>query len=164
MNVYTIEPLDDGTGRWLVKNTVKGWFFPCENKSQAEFLFDRFVEVTSAPNMEMSVQDCLNEWEKSVDELFDKEVELYKAKEDYEKASEKLLADAVKEKSETGRDVIKEKYGGNNDKTRAKYVKEMLDKDKARIKALEFRIGHLKRRVSFLKTLVKVKISITSEE
>jgi len=154
MNVYTIEPLDDGTGRWLVKNTVKGWFFPCENKSQAEFLFDRFVEVTSAPNMEMSVQDCLNEWEKLVNELSEKEEDYYTKKEAYQGLSEEIISVTD----------FKALYGKNNDSIRKQHVKEELSDEYEELKQLEFRMDYIKRRVSFLKTLVKVKISITSGE
>ena len=107
-----------------------------------------------------SVEDNLYAWSKSITELSKKEVELYKLKEAYEKASEKLLKDAAKEKAENDNDIIKAKYGGNNDKTRAKYVKEMLIKEDREIKNLEFSIDYLKRRISFLKQLIHTKTII----
>jgi len=105
------------------------------------------------------LDNCI-EWSNLVTELTYKEIKLYKAKEAYEKASEKLLEDAAKTKEKTGEDIIKARYGGNNDKTRKKYVKENLSKDKQAIKTLEFSIDYCKRRISYLKGLVTVKTAL----
>ena len=106
------------------------------------------------------VMDNIIEWSNLITELSENEIQLYKSKEAYEKASEKLLKDAAKEKAENDKDIIKKRYGGNNDKTRAKYVKEMLSKDGKEIKDIEFRIDYLKRRISFLKQLIHTKTII----
>ena len=104
-----------------------------------------------------NVIDNLCEWSGLVTELSRKEVELHKKKGDYEVASEKLLEEAKKKKDETEVDVIKDKYGYNNDKTRKKFVKESLVKEAKEIKDLEFSIDYIKRRISFLKQLIHTK-------
>ena len=82
---------------------------------------------------------------------------MYNKKEAYNTSSEKLLEDAAKEKAETDYDVIKEKYGGNNDKTRKKYVKDSLADESLELKKLEWSIDYIKRRISFLKQLIHTK-------
>jgi len=103
------------------------------------------------------IMENLNEWSRLVTELSRKEIELYNKKEDYNTSSEKLLEDAAKEKAETDYDVIKEKYGGNNDKTRKKYVKDSLADEAMELKQLEWSIDYIKRRISFLKQLIHTK-------
>lgn len=110
------------------------------------------VPVTTVP-----VGELLEAWSYLITELSAKEIQLYKKKAAYEASSEKLLEDAAKEKHEKDNDIIKAKYGGNNDKTRKKYVKEMLAKENNEIKNLEFSIDYLKRRISFLKQLIHTK-------
>ena len=110
------------------------------------------------------IEDVLVEWDELINELSEKEIQLYVLKEAYESSSEKLLEEAAKKKIETGEDIIKAKYGGNNDKTRAKYVKEMLLEDAIEIKGLEFSIDYIVRRIAFLKGLVYVKISLGEKD
>ena len=99
----------------------------------------------------------LDELNKLIHELSSYEIRLYQLKEAYELQSEKILLDAAKIKDETGEDIIKARYGGNNDKTRKKYVKESLTKESKEIKDLEFSIEYLARRVSYLKYLIRAK-------
>ena len=155
-NEYAIQKLDEDIDdcRWLVRNTNDGWFFPVQTKLQAECLYDRFVEITTAPNMKLSIQDCLNEWEKLVNELSEKEEDYYTKKEAYQGLSEEIISVTD----------FKALYGKNNDSIRKQHVKEELSDEYEELKQLEFRMDYIKRRVSFLKTLVKVKISITSGE
>lgn len=135
---------------------VKGEQYPCKPD-----VFDVTYEpVDEDTSIEDFVIDNCIEWSNIISELSKKEIELYHKKEAYEKSSEKLLEDAAKEKAETGNDIIKNKYGGNNDKTRKKYVKEMLSKADNEIKTLEFSIDYCKRRISFLKQLVSAKTAI----
>ena len=116
------------------------------NEEDLAKIQEKKLKEKARPPFDLTIDDKiennLNEWSKSITELSKKEVELYKLKEAYEKASEKLLKDAAKEKAENDKDIIKMRYGGNNDKTRAKYVKEMLSKDGKEIKDIEFSIDY----------------------
>ena len=130
---------------------VKGEEYPCKP--------DVF-EMTYVPadeSLEDDVSTNLMEWSSLITELSAKEREFYERKQIYEFKSEKILEDAAKEKADNDNDVIKKMYGGNNDKTRKKYVKEMLKADDRKIKELEFSIDYLKRRISFIKQLVYTK-------
>ena len=130
---------------------VAGEKYPCKPDV---FYATYDVEDTSIND---PVIDNLTEWSRLVTELSGKELELYKKKEAYVLASEKLLVDAALEKLENDNDIIKSKYGGNNDKTRKKYVKDTLAEEFKEIKELEFSIDYLKRRISYLKQLVYTK-------
>lgn len=105
------------------------------------------------------IDNCI-EWDNLIRELSQKERALYYKKENYEVLSEEILKEAAKKLAETGEDIIKTKYGGNNDKTRKKYVKDSLAFEKSEIKKLEFSIDYLKRRISYLKGLVTVKTAL----
>lgn len=101
-----------------------------------------------------SIEDDLNEWNDLLLELSNKEIKFDTLKKDYQVKSEELLKEASKIKAETERDIIKEKYGGNNDKTRKQYVKDSLKGMSEEKQDLEYSIDYLKRRMSFLKALV----------
>lgn len=106
------------------------------------------------------MQEYLQEWSNNIQELSKKELALIQWKTTYQIKSDALLDEARKIKDETGKDIIKEAYGGNNDKTRKLYVKEQLiDWDK-NIQDLELSIDYLQRRISFLKGLVGYAASI----
>ena len=132
--------------------------FECRDKVNADQLCDFLNEnICNDTTIQGTVVENLTEWSGLVTELSTKEIELYNKKQSYESLSEKVLEDAAKIKAETEEDIIKDKYGGNNDKTRKKYVKEMLSEEKAEIKTLEFSIDYIRRRISFLKQLVHTK-------
>lgn len=106
------------------------------------------------------MQEYLQEWQDKITELSNSELALIQWKTTYQIKSDALLDEARKIKDETGKDIIKEAYGGNNDKTRKLYVKEQLiDWDK-NIQDLELSIDYLQRRISFLKGLVGYAASI----
>ena len=131
--------------------------FDCRDKFNADELCDFLNKNMRATSINAPVMDNLTEWSCLVTELSSNEIELYNKKEDYNVSSEKLLEDAAKEKAETDYDVIKEKYGGNNDKTRKKYVKDALADEAMELKQLEWSIDYIKRRISFLKQLIHTK-------
>ena len=99
----------------------------------------------------------LREWSSLITELCAKEIELSEAKEEYQGLSLALLEEARTIKEENEHDIIKAKYGGNNDKTRKKYVEETLVDEHEAIVKLERRIDYIKRRVPFLKSLIRTK-------
>ena len=100
------------------------------------------------------MKEYLKEWADNIEELSKKEVEYINLKETYETKSDSLLEEVAKLKKETGEDIIKNTYGGNNDKTRRKYVKDQLQGMDKNITDLEISIDYLKRRISFLKGLI----------
>jgi len=97
----------------------------------------------------------LREWQSLIKELSEKEIALIEWKELYEIKADKILENAKKQKQETGEDIIKTIYGGNNDKTRKKYVKDQLTEWDKNIFELELSIDWINRRISFIKHYVK---------
>ena len=93
------------------------------------------------------ITDYLAEWENLISELSNKEVMLYHRKTDYQRKSDEIIAETN----------FKELYGANNQKVRDNHVKTVLSKDYETIKALEFSIDWINRRISFLRELVKTK-------
>lgn len=97
----------------------------------------------------------LNEWEKLINELSCKEINLILYKEELEQKRTTLILEATQEKEKTGIDKIKEQYGGNNDKTRKQYVKDNTTELSKKIQNLEISIDWIKRRIEFLKGSVR---------
>lgn len=131
---------------------IKGEQYPCKPD-----VFHATYDLEEDNSIDDFVIDNLTEWSRLVTELSINEIELHKKKEAYNVSSEKLLKEAAKEKLENDNDIIKAKYGGNNDKTRKKYVKDSLVKKSKEIKELEFSIDYCRRRISYLKQLVHTK-------
>ena len=114
-------------------------------------------ELEGDSSIDAFVLDNCTEWANLITELSYNEIELCKKKDAYQALSDNLLEEARTIKEETGDDIIKAQYGGNNDKTRKKYVEETLADEDKEIKELEFSIDYLKRRISYLKSLVYLK-------
>ena len=93
------------------------------------------------------ITDYLTEWENLISELSNKEVLLYHRKTAYQVRSDEISAETN----------FKELYGANNQKVRDNHVKTVLSNDYETIKALEFSIDWIGRRISFLRELVKTK-------
>ena len=146
---FNVEPLDDGTGRYLVKDDETGWFFPVENKSQAEFLKEKFDRVTEAPEP-ISIQDYFTEWENAVNELSEKEVELINLKEVYAEKEQEILTTTD----------FKKLYGANNDKVRKNHVTKTLQSMTDAQNDLDISISYLKRRIDFIKSLMRMQESL----
>lgn len=91
--------------------------------------------------------DYLREWEELVNELSEKEIALFKWKEVYE-----IRAMEIENNTD-----FKELYGKNNEKVRREHIKNELADWYYIIKDLEFSIGWITRRISFLRELVKCK-------
>ena len=89
----------------------------------------------------------LNEWSRLITELCDREKDLYKVKEEYNALSEKIIAETD----------FKALYGKNNESVRKQHVKSELSDMYDIIKAHEFSIDYCKRRISYLKSLIRVK-------
>ena len=50
MSRFIVEPLQLGDDRYMVKDTIKGWFIPMPNKRQAEFVKERFDDILKESN------------------------------------------------------------------------------------------------------------------
>lgn len=143
-------------GDYIIKG-IKGETYPCKPDIFQETYESVEEEDTSIE--EFVLDNCI-EWSNILTDLTHKEKQLYQLKEDYQIKSDKILEDARKHLDETGEDIIKQAYGGNNDKIRKQYVKDKMVEDDKKIKDLEFTIDHLKRRLTYLKSLVNVKVAI----
>lgn len=85
---------------------------------------------------------------------------LIKIEDEYKEKSEKLLSKARKIKDETEVDIIKDKYGGNNDKTRKQYIKESLIDLSNEKQELTLQKEDNARRISYLKKLIDLHIEL----
>lgn len=111
----------------------------------AEYLEKAFSRSRNSSDKDIVV--LLNEWENLISELSNKEVLLYRKKEAYQVRSDEIIAETN----------FKELYGANNQKVRDNHVKTVLATDWETIKALEFSIDWIVRRISFLRELVRTK-------
>ncbi len=153
-------------GTWkgfsVVKNSDEAnYCFDCRDQLNADklcdFLNNECIEIDDS--IDAFVLDNCIEWGNLITKLNNYEKKLYGLKKDYQKDSDELLKQAKKEK-ENDNDIIKELYGGNNDKTRKRYVEEKLADKKKQLKNIEFLIDSIKRRIVFLKYLVNTKTAI----
>ena len=90
------------------------------------------------------MQEYLQEWEKLVNELSEKELAYLEWKEIYRIKEEEILNNTD----------FKALYGANNDKVRRNHVKNALMEYDRTIQDLELSIDWIKRRISFIKGLV----------
>lgn len=107
--------------------------------------FKDFLE--NNPMTKTTVAKDLWEWSRLITELCDRERDLYKVKEEYNALSEKIIAETD----------FKALYGKNNESVRKQHVKSELSDMYEIIKAHEFGIDYCKRRISYLKSLIRVK-------
>ena len=158
---------EDGTWKGHAVTKIDdpvNYCFECRDKLNADKLCDFmnnecYINIEDVSVEAFVIDNCI-EWGNIISDLGKMEKDLYKFKEDYQIKSDELLEEARRIKDETEEDIIKAKYGGNNDKIRAKYVKESLVDDAKKIKDLEFDIEHCKRRISYLKGLVYAKTAL----
>ena len=78
---------------------------------------------------------------------------------EYQTKSEELLNEARKLKAE-GNDIISEKYGGNNDKTRKQYVKDSLMELGDEIQEIKFQQKEDGLKLSYQKRLIDMQIQL----
>ena len=97
-----------------------------------------------------NVEDISVEWENNITELQELEDSYFKHKEAYENKSQEIIESTD----------FKALYGKNNESVRKNHVKNTLIAEYNTIHRLEREINHLKRRISFLKVMVYLKIDI----
>ena len=145
MDRFIVEPLELGDDRYMVKDTERGWFIPMPNKKQAEFVKERFDEVT-APKESQTIEDYFGEWEKAINELSKKEIEIINLKETYAQLEQDIIDNTD----------FKELYGANNQKVRDNHVKNELKDLVDKKTDLQIRIDFLKRRIDFIRSLMRM--------
>ena len=99
----------------------------------------------------------LIEWNRILNRLNKSTRRLATIKEEYKNKSDEILAKARKIKEDENIDIIKDKYGGNNDKTRKKYVEEELSDLINERQELDFQVAEDNRRIVYLKELIRTK-------
>lgn len=135
--------------------------FDSDNEGLTDFvtyLTEHFHELEK--DITVDLTEDFKEWDKVIKRLNKNGRRLVEIKETYETESEKLLNNARQIKEETEKDIIKEKYGGNNDKTRKKYVEEQLSDLLDEKKELELRNADDNRKISYLTRLIDMKIEL----
>ncbi|WP_296875487.1 hypothetical protein [uncultured Methanobrevibacter sp.] len=108
-------------------------------------LIDEALKVDDS--IDDSIMGNLCEWSSLVTEVSVKEVDLFNKKEAYNALSEEIIASTD----------FKALYGKNNESIRKQHCREELSEEYNEIKKLEFGIDYCKRRISFLKSLIRVK-------
>ena len=93
------------------------------------------------------MEKLLNEWDNLLKQLQLKEIKYYNLKEQ--------LFD--KEQDITNNTDFKELYGKNNAETRKKHIKDVLGKEQNDLKMLELCIENDKRRITYIKELIRTK-------
>ena len=104
-----------------------------------------------------SIKEDLVEWNELLTWLSKSNRRLAEIKNEYVVKSEKLLAEARKVKEDEDIDIIKNLYGGNNDKTRKQYVKDTLKSLTDEENELKRYTAEDGRRIAFLKELIRYK-------
>ena len=138
-------------GDWIIRG-VKGELYPCKPD-----VFDLTYEETD--NTINMYYDFI-QWDTLINRINKISRRLIEIEEIYETESEKILNTARQIKEKTGEDIIKEKYGGNNDKTRKKYIEEQLSELIDEKQELKLQKEEDNRRISFLKRLITMKIEL----
>ena len=111
-----------------------------------ELWYNLADETLKAEAESVSIEDYFNEWDKAILELTDKEMELINLKESYVQLEQDIIENTD----------FKELYGANNQKVRDNHVKNELKDLVDKRHDLELRINYLKRRIDFIKSLMKM--------
>lgn len=154
-------------GRYGVINTIipddeEKVIVTCDSEVRARLVVDELNKLQhQIEEKPLGLHEDFQEWEKRMTWINKTSRRLVRIEEEYAEKSDKILAEARKLKeSEEGIDVIKEKFGGNNDKTRKAYVKEQLSDLLEEKKELTFLKDEDNRKISYLKRLIDMKIEL----
>ena len=136
-----------------------------DSESRARIIVDELNSLQhQIEEKPLNLHEDFQEWENLIERINKNSRRLVEIDEEYNEKSEKILAEARKIKEETDVDVIKDKFGGNNDKTRKAYVKEELSDLLEEKKELTFLKDEDNRKISFLKRLIDMKIEMIKYE
>lgn len=139
-------------GDWIIRRVKGELCYYCNPE-----VFDLIFEET---NNTINIYHDFIQWDKLINRINKISRRLIEIEEEYETKSEQLLSEARTIKDNDGKDIIKEKYGGNNDKTRKKYVEETLKELTDEKQELKLQKDEDNRRISFLKRLITMKIEL----
>ena len=145
MDIETLEGVMHASVGDYIITGVHGEQYPCKPDIFKE-TYDTLDEME--PTVYMDVEDISQEWETNLTELTEKERSLDTMKEEYENLSEEIIQSTDFQKL----------YGKNNDKVRKSHVRRELSEMYDLMKKFEYEVEYLKRRISFLKAMVYVKI------
>ena len=142
---------EENLKKWLVKGET-GWFFPVETETEANFLAEKLNEqLATSPE---TIDEYYGEWEKAINEITNKSKELLDLKETYVQKEQDII-----EKTD-----FKELYGANNQKVRDNHVKKELKDLVDKKHDTEIRIDYLKRRISFIKSVMNMQKTLLESE
>lgn len=143
---FKVEYAEGYEDPWLVKSE-EGWFFPMPTEQQAQNLCETLKELFK-PKKPTTIADYYTEWEKAITEIDTKTKDLLNLKETYNQMEQDIIENTD----------FKELYGANNQKVRDNHVKNELKDMVEQKQTLELRIDYLKRRIDFIKSIVKAKL------
>lgn len=134
----------------------------CDTEVRARLVVDELNKLQhQIDEKPLNLHEDFQNWYELIERINKNSRRLVEIDEEYQEKSDEILAEARKLKeSEEGIDVIKEKFGGNNDKTRKAYVKEQLSDLLEEKKELTFLKDEDNRKISYLKRLIDMKIEL----
>ena len=97
-----------------------------------------------------TIEDCFNKWESLISNIHRNEAELIQLKQFRDEEEQRILTTVD----------FKELYGANNDKVRKNHVKKELSSTYDKINSLELTLNDDKRKISYIKAVVRWKTEI----
>lgn len=147
---FKVEYAEGYEDPWLVI-AEEGWFFPMPTEQKAQNLCETLKELFK-PKKPTTIAEYYTEWEKAITELSNKEERLTKVKEEYNQKEFDIVF-LNKENVD-----FKELYGSTSEKVRKQHAALKLQKLANEKTDLELSIDYLKRRIDFIKSIVKAKL------
>ena len=153
-------------GRYGVINTTipdeeERVIVTCDSEVRARLVVDELNNLQhQIDEKPLNLHDDFKKWYELIERINKNSRRLVEIDEEYKEKSEKILAEARKIKEETDVDVIKDKFGGNNDKTRKTYVKEELSDLIEEKRNLTINKEEDNRKIPYLKRLIDMKIEL----
>ena len=137
----------------------------CDSEVRARLIVDELNKLQhQIDEKPLNLHEDFKNWDEIIERINKNSKRLIEIDEEYKEKSEKILAEARKIKEETDVDVIKDKFGGNNDKTRKAYVKEELSDLIEEKRNLTINKEEDNRRIPYLKRLIDMKIEMIKYE
>lgn len=153
LDIETLEGTHHASvGDYIIRG-VQGELYPCK----PDIFKETYEDVTDE---ELDLYNDFTEYEELIDNINQTARELVQKETEYAEKGDAILKLAAYIKEENGDDIIKQKYGGNNDKTRKKYVEDELKLFAEDIQELKFKKEEYNRRLGFLKRLIDMKTAM----
>ena len=153
LDIETLEGTHHASvGDYIIRG-VQGELYPCK----PDIFKETYEDVTDE---ELDLYNDFTEYEELIDNINQTARELVQKETEYAEKGDAILKLAAYIKKENGDDIIKQKYGGNNDKTRKKYVEDELKAFADDIQELKFKKEEYNRRLGFIKRLIDMKTAM----